>query len=95
MLRPPYTISPLLRRNAQPALFIFVALDLTKSCLLQICFQCSVRIDGHAIDDLRPFVVFCRFAVCFIADEKDPAGLQHPIDPVSYTHLDVYKRQEW
>ena len=35
--RQPYTISPLLRRNAQPALFIFVALDLTKSCLLQIC----------------------------------------------------------
>ena len=44
MLRPPYTISPLLRRNAQPALFIFVALDLTKSCLLQICFQCSVPV---------------------------------------------------
>ena len=33
------TTSPLLRRNAQPALFIFVALDLTKSCLFQICQQ--------------------------------------------------------
>ena len=66
--------------DAQPAPFIFVALNLTKSCLFQILFQCSVRIDGHAIDDLRPFVVFCCFAVCFIADEKDPAGLQHSIN---------------
>ena len=66
--------------DAKPALFIFVALDLTKSCFFQILFQCSIRIDGHAIDDLRPFVVFCRFAVCFVTDEKDSAGLQHPIN---------------
>ena len=26
-----------------------MALDLTESCLFQILFQCSVRIDGHAI----------------------------------------------
>ena len=64
----------------KPALFIFVALDLTKSCFFQILFQCSIRIDGHAIDDLRPFVVFCRFAVCFVTDEKDSAGLQHSIN---------------
>ena len=54
MFRLPYAISPLLRRNAQPAIFIFVALHLTKSCLLQICFQGSIRVDGHTVDNLRP-----------------------------------------
>ena len=66
--------------NAQPSLFVFVALNLTKSCLFQIHFQISIRIDGHTVNDLRPFVVFCCFAVCFVTDEKSPAGLQHPID---------------
>ena len=74
------TTSPLLRRNAQPALFIFVALDLTESCLFQILFQCSILIDGHPIDNLCPSVVFCCFAVRFVTDEKDPAWLQHSID---------------
>ena len=69
-----------LRCDAEPALFIFVALDLTKSCFFQIFFQCSIRIDGHPIDNLCPSVVFCRFAVRFVTDEKDSAGLQHPID---------------
>ena len=65
-----------LRCDAEPALFIFVALDLTKSCFFQIFFQCSIRIDGHPIDNLCPSVVFCRFAVRFVTDEKDSAGLQ-------------------
>ena len=68
------------RSNAQPAFFIFVALNLTKSCLLQICLQGSIRVDGHTINDLRPFVVFCCFSICFVTDEKSPAGFQHPID---------------
>ena len=29
---------------------------------------------------MRSFVVLCCFAVCFVTDEKSPAGLQHPID---------------
>ena len=56
MFRPPYAISPLLRRNAQPAIFVFVALHLTKSCLFQICFQRSIRVDGHTVDNLRPVI---------------------------------------
>ena len=65
--------------HIQP-LFIFVTLNPAKACLLQIHFQISIRIDGHTVNDLRPFVVFCCFAVCFVTDEKSPAGLQHPID---------------
>lgn len=60
--------------------FIFVTLNPAKACLLQIHFQISIRIDGHTVNDLRPFVVFCCFTVCFVTDEKSPAGLQHPID---------------
>ena len=37
-------------------------------------------IDGHTVNDLRPFVIFCCFAVCFVTDEKDSAGLQYSIN---------------
>ena len=43
--------------DAQPALFIFVTLNPAKACLLQIHFQISIRIDGHTVNDSRPFTV--------------------------------------
>lgn len=48
-----------------------------KSDLLQIRFQLNVLIDGHAIDDLCPFLTAVCVAAAFIADEKGAAGLQH------------------
>ena len=72
-------ISSFPRRNAQPA-FLFVYLHLVKARLLQIRLQLGILVDGHAADELRPFLVLVRIAVAFVADEKCPAGLQHPVN---------------
>ena len=55
-------------------------LHIVKARLLQIRLQLGVLVDGHAADDLRPLLVLVRIAVAFVADEKCPAGLQHPVN---------------
>ena len=52
--------------------------NVTKARLLKICFQLSILVDGHAINDFCPFFVFVRVAVDFIADEEGAARLQNP-----------------
>ena len=66
-------------RDAKPV-FSFVYLNILKTRLFQIRFQLAVLVDGHADDDLRALFVLVRVAVAFVADEKGPAGLQHPPD---------------
>ena len=69
---------PLLSCHAEPAHFVFMDLNIADSSVFQKCFQLIAAVYGHTADDLRPLLVLVRVAIALVADEKGPAGLQHP-----------------
>ena len=47
------------------------------------------------IDALKAALMIERARMREVAAERDVRGAELAVAPVSYTHLDVYKRQRW